>query len=62
MGNFLRRIALPASVKHWTLTTLRDKLIKRPVRLGGANKSSIKSHYSSVRRCRSMMIPFINKS
>ena len=26
--NFLRRITLPASVKHWTLTTLRDKLIK----------------------------------
>ena len=40
LGNFLRRLALPASVKHWTLTTLRDKLIKirsedgpsRPVR------------------------------
>ncbi len=28
LGNFLRRIALPAGVKHWTLTTLRDKLIK----------------------------------
>jgi len=28
MGNFLRRVALPASVKHWTLTTLREKLIK----------------------------------
>ena len=28
LGNFLRRIALPVSVKHWTLTTLRDKLIK----------------------------------
>ncbi len=28
LGNFLRRIALPASVKHWSLTTLRDKLIK----------------------------------
>jgi hypothetical protein len=28
LGNFLRRVALPASVKHWTLTTLRDKLIK----------------------------------
>jgi len=28
LGNFLRRIALPPSVKHWTLTTLRDKLIK----------------------------------
>ncbi len=28
LGNFLRRLALPVSVKHWTLTTLRDKLIK----------------------------------
>ena len=25
LGNFLRRIALPASVKHWSLTTLRDE-------------------------------------
>ena len=28
LGNFFRRLALPASVKHWTLTTLREKLIK----------------------------------
>lgn len=28
LANFLRRVALPASVKHWTLTTLREKLIK----------------------------------
>ena len=28
LGNFLRRLALPPSVKHWSLTTLRDKLIK----------------------------------
>jgi len=28
LGNFVRRLALPASVRHWTLTTLRDKLIK----------------------------------
>ncbi|OHB67707.1 MAG: transposase [Planctomycetes bacterium RBG_13_60_9] len=28
LGNFLRRLALPPSAKHWTLTTLRDKLIK----------------------------------
>jgi hypothetical protein len=28
LGNFLRRLALPAIVKHWTLTTLREKLIK----------------------------------
>jgi hypothetical protein len=28
MGNFLRRLALPRGVKHWSLTTLREKLIK----------------------------------
>jgi len=28
LGNFLRRLALPKSVKHWSLTTLREKLIK----------------------------------
>ena len=28
LGNFLRRLALPRSVKHWLLTTLREKLIK----------------------------------
>ena len=27
-GNFPRRLTLPASVKHWTLTALRVKLIK----------------------------------
>lgn len=28
LGNFLRRLTLPRSVEHWTLTTLRDKLVK----------------------------------
>jgi len=28
LGNFLRRLTLPKSVKHWSLCTLRDKLIK----------------------------------
>lgn len=28
LGNFLRRPALPTSVKHWTPTTLRNKLVK----------------------------------
>ena len=28
LANFMRRLALPASVKHWSLTTLREKLIK----------------------------------
>ncbi|MGA2440334.1 MAG: transposase [Tepidisphaeraceae bacterium] len=27
-GNFLRRLALPAGVKQWSLTTLREKLLK----------------------------------
>jgi hypothetical protein len=28
LGNFLRRLALPNGVKYWTLTTLREKLVK----------------------------------
>jgi hypothetical protein len=28
VGNFLRTLALPRRVSQWTLTTLRDKLIK----------------------------------
>jgi len=28
LGNFLRRLALPVSVSHWSLTTLREKLLK----------------------------------
>jgi len=28
LGNFLRRLGLPPAVKHWSLTTLREKLIK----------------------------------
>ena len=28
IGNFLRRLALPKSVKHWSLRPLRDKLVK----------------------------------
>ena len=28
LGNFLRRLALPQGVTHWSLTTLRTKLIK----------------------------------
>ena len=27
-GNFLRTLALPKAVGHWSLTTLREKLIK----------------------------------
>lgn len=32
-GNFLRRIALPGKIKHWSLTTLRVKPIKTGTRM-----------------------------
>ncbi|MCH7729258.1 MAG: transposase [Planctomycetes bacterium] len=28
LANFLRRLAVPRSIRHWSLTTLREKLIK----------------------------------
>ncbi len=28
MGNFMRTLALPKEVEHWSLTTLREKLVK----------------------------------
>jgi len=28
LGNFLRRLALPKPVQHWSLTTLKKKLVK----------------------------------
>ena len=28
LGNFLRRLVLPRPMKHWTMTTLREKLSK----------------------------------
>jgi len=28
LANFLRRLALPKSIRHWSLTTLREKLVK----------------------------------
>ncbi len=28
LGNFLRRLVLPRPMKSWTMTTLREKLIK----------------------------------
>ena len=28
LGNFLRRLALPASIQHWSLRSIQTKLIK----------------------------------
>ena len=33
LANFLRRLVLPRRVKHWSLTTLREKLIKTGARI-----------------------------
>ena len=37
LGNFLRRSALPHGVKHWSLTTLREKPIKIGAKVVGAS-------------------------
>ena len=60
LGSFLRRLALPASVKHWMLTTLREKLIRiggedgtpRPIRdppngRGGDPSRTVSGHSAS---------------
>ncbi len=28
LGNFMRRLVLPRKIQQWTLTTLREKLVK----------------------------------
>ena len=28
LGNFMRTLALPETVKHWSLTSLKEKLVK----------------------------------
>ena len=28
LANFVRRLALPGEIEHWSLTTLREKLVK----------------------------------
>ncbi len=28
LGNFLRQVVLPKPVRHWSLTTLREELVK----------------------------------
>ncbi|HKJ61286.1 MAG TPA: IS1380 family transposase [Hyphomicrobiales bacterium] len=33
LGNFLRTLALPETVKHWSLTSLREKLVKIGARI-----------------------------
>jgi len=39
LGNFLRRLALPKPVRHWSLTTLREKLIKIGAKVTRHSKS-----------------------
>ena len=39
LGNFLRQMALPREVKHWSLTTLREKLIKIGAKVVSRSKS-----------------------
>jgi len=35
LANFMRTLALPEAVKHWSLTSLREKLVKIGARIVG---------------------------
>ena len=39
LGNFLRQMALPREMKHWSLTTPREKLIKIGAKVVSQSKS-----------------------
>jgi len=41
LGNFMRRLALPIGVKHWSMTTLREKLIKIGAKLVHHARSAV---------------------
>jgi hypothetical protein len=56
LGNFLRRLALPKSIRQWSLTTLREKLIKIGAKVTRLSpeipRFSIRWRYAShSRRC-----------
>ena len=39
LGNFMRTLTLPREVEHWSLTTLREKLIKIGAKVVGHSRS-----------------------
>ena len=41
LANFLRTLALPEDVKHWSLTTLRNRLVKIGARIVWHGRSVI---------------------
>jgi hypothetical protein len=41
LANFLRQVVLPMPVRHWSLTTLREKLIKIGAKVVSYAKSII---------------------
>jgi hypothetical protein len=58
LANFLRTLALPEAVSHWSMTTLRDRLVKigaRIVRLG----RSITFQMAEVMVPRGMLQPIL---
>jgi hypothetical protein len=45
LGNFLRTLALPRKIQHWTLTTLREKLIKIGAKVSSAGDAPCGSRW-----------------
>ena len=50
LGNFMRTLALPKEVEHWSMTTLRDKLVKIGPRLSDM-AATLRSNWRRL-RCR----------
>jgi Transposase DDE domain group 1 len=53
LANFLRTLALPTEVEHWSLTTLREKLVK----IGAPDRAPWPLHRVPVGRGRSVAGP-----
>jgi hypothetical protein len=43
-ANFLRHLALPKSISHWSLTTLREEPVKPPARREGGIGAKVVRH------------------
>ena len=41
LANFMRTLALPKEVEHWSLTTIREKLVKIGARIVRHGRSAI---------------------
>ena len=49
LGNFMRTLALPKEVEHWSMTTLRDKLVKIGARIASSTSDACPTNFNRDR-------------